>query len=440
MVWNRPYIQKRSFHTRKRVSCRKLVKLKFWLWRKRQERSRARCRVLKSFKNSYCSHPMIFLETNGNSRRTKPEKETPDLATAQASDIVEKEAPETNVEMFRESGMDLDHSDAPAVSSHGDLSDATEDFRRGLSKYSHSDLGENREHLHKAELEQTAFDVVVKENKVISLEIESPRMMSKIIQEFLTNFHQKYGSFIPLRTSDLLKHIKEKFHEDIKDYKVWILETTVEEMAKIKSNPTFKVKYKKHTLTLDDLSTLASESWINDQVINMYGDLIMDCGNSKVHFLNSFFHKKLLSRGYEGVKRWTKQVDLFSQHLILVPVHIEVHWCLVAADIIRKKVCLYDSQRIGLQKVAWNILKYLMKEAKEKKQTAFEDGWTVSMMEKIPQQTNENDCGVFILEYSRCLALSEALQFSQRDIPFIRKRIYKELCECKLHDKQQNNL
>uniref|UniRef100_A0AAV2JTK3 Ubiquitin-like protease family profile domain-containing protein n=1 Tax=Knipowitschia caucasica TaxID=637954 RepID=A0AAV2JTK3_KNICA len=264
--------------------------------------------------------------------------------------------------------------------------------------------------------------------------------MSKIIQEFLTNFHQKYGSFIPLRTSDLLKHIKEKFHEDIKDYKVWILETTVEEMAKIKSNPTFKVKYKKHTLTLDDLSTLASESWINDQVINMYGDLIMDCGNSKVHFLNSFFHKKLLSRGYEGVKRWTKQVDLFSQHLILVPVHIEVHWCLVAADIIRKKVCLYDSQRIGLQKVAWNILKYLMKEAKEKKQTAFEDGWTVSMMEKIPQQTNENDCGVFILEYSRCLALSEALQFSQRDIPFIRKRIYKELCECKLHDKQQNNL
>lgn len=78
--------------------------------------------------------------------------------------------------------------------------------------------------------------------------------------------------------------------------------------------------------------------------------------------------------------------------------------------------------------------------------------------QKIPQQTNENDCGVFVLEvpacfsrlwsfshpiahdlinvlqYSRCLALGKPLQFSQKDIPKIRKRIYKELCDCKLHE------
>lgn len=83
----------------------------------------------------------------------------------------------------------------------------------------------------------------------------------------------------------------------------------------------------------------------------------------------------------------------------------------------------------------------------------------------IPQQTNENDCGVFVLEvtacissstcvhklqcsclcilwppslslpqYCRCLALEKPLQFSQRDIPSIRKRIYKELCDCKLYE------
>lgn len=68
-----------------------------------------------------------------------------------------------------------------------------------------------------------------------------------------------------------------------------------------------------------------------------------------------------------------------------------------------------------------------MTEAKEKKQTAFESGWTVVFDEvrrpglncylferslsltrcavspccssqKVPQQTNENDCGVFVLE------------------------------------------
>lgn len=46
------------------------------------------------------------------------------------------------------------------------------------------------------------------------------------------------------------------------------------------------------------------------------------------------------------------QVDLFSKSLLLVPIHLEVHWCLVAADNARKKICLYDSQGNALQKVA----------------------------------------------------------------------------------------
>ncbi|KAM3866025.1 sentrin-specific protease 5-like [Diretmus argenteus] len=168
----------------------------------------------------------------------------------------------------------------------------------------------------------------------------------------------------------------------------------------------FRVVYKKHTLTLDDLSTLADQNWLNDQVMNMYGELIMESSQHKVHFLNSFFHRQLVTKGYEGVKRWTKQVDLFSKSLLLVPIHLEVHWCLVTADIVKKRICLYDSQGNMLQKVA----------------------------RRIPQQTNENDCGVFVLEYCRCLALAKPLHFSQNDIPEIRKRIYKELCDCKLSE------
>lgn len=127
------------------------------------------------------------------------------------------------------------------------------------------------------------------------------------------------------------------------------------------------------------------------------------------------------------------QVDLFSKRLLLVPVHVEVHWCLVTADLTKKTVCLFDSQRIGFETVARNIVKYLLKEAKEKKQTAFETEWKMSLKKEIPQQTNENDCGVFVLEYSRRAALHEPLNFSQNDIPTIRKRIYKELCDCTLH-------
>ncbi|XP_040910278.1 sentrin-specific protease 3-like [Toxotes jaculatrix] len=264
----------------------------------------------------------------------------------------------------------------------------------------------------------------------------SLKALTKDIHDFLDNFYRIYGSFIPLQKRDVLAHLKRTFNTDFSDRKnVIFSEVTRYRAATVqKPVPSFQVVYKKHTLTLDDLSTLADQNWLNDQVMNMYGELIVESARHKVHFLNSFFHRQLMTKGYEGVKRWTKQVDLFSKSLLLVPIHLEVHWCLVTADFVKKKICLYDSQGNALQKVARNILKYLMTEAKEKQQTAFENGWAVSFDEKIPQQTNKNDCGVFVLEYSRRLALSKPLQFSQEDIPNIRKRIYKELCDYKLHE------
>lgn len=260
--------------------------------------------------------------------------------------------------------------------------------------------------------------------------------LTREIQDFLEGFYRAYGSFIPLHKSDVLRHLRRKFNSDFSDRKSLIFSEVDRHQTSIiqKSGPSFRVAYKKHILTLEDLLTLADEHWLNDQVMNMYGELIMESSHHQVHFLNSFFHRQLMTKGYDGVRRWTKQVDLFSKTLLLVPIHLEVHWCLVTADFSAKKICLYDSQGHSLQKVARNILKYLMSEAKEKKRAAFQDGWTVSFVEEIPQQTNENDCGVFVLEYSRCLALSRAFQFSQQDIPEIRRRIYKELCDCKLHE------
>ncbi|KAK5888529.1 hypothetical protein CesoFtcFv8_014615 [Champsocephalus esox] len=262
------------------------------------------------------------------------------------------------------------------------------------------------------------------------------RLLAKDIQEFLEDFYRIYGSFIPLQKRDVLRHLKRKFNTDFSGRKNIVFQevTKYQDVMFQEPVPCFQVLYKKHTLTLEDLSTLADQNWLNDQVMNMYGELIMESAHHKVHFLNSFFHRQLMTKGYDGVKRWTKQVDLFSKSLLLVPIHLEVHWCLVTADIANKKICLYDSQGNALQKVARNILKYLMVEARERKQTDFESGWAVSYDEIIPQQTNENDCGVFVLEYSRRLALEKPQQFSQKDIPKIRKRIYKELCDCALHE------
>ena len=50
----------------------------------------------------------------------------------------------------------------------------------------------------------------------------------------------------------------------------------------------------------------------------------------KVHdwLLNS-----LLISGFSLLKRWTKKVDLFAHDLILIPVHLGMHWCLAVVNL-----------------------------------------------------------------------------------------------------------
>ncbi|XP_077471981.1 sentrin-specific protease 5-like isoform X2 [Stigmatopora argus] len=317
------------------------------------------------------------------------------------------------------------------------------------------------------------------------------------IHEFLDKFLAKYGSFIPLRRQDVLEHLKKHFNTHFNgSRKCFIRDVTERQMAlSQKDRLSFRVVFEKHTLTLDDFSTLDQQNWLNDQVINTYGELIMDAAQHKVHFLNTFFHRKLVAKGFDGVKRWTKQVPpnpasgpWVTRAIVLKPnvLRVLLLQCIPRRSLARRWICspriwcwcpsiwsftgvwwrwicaarkspcwiptnwLRNKSRrsipnrgLGRRSSAegghaffcpsQNILQYLTEEAMEKRRPSFVDGWKLSLDENVPQQSTENDCGVFVLEYSRCLALAHPLRFSQRDIPEIRRRIYKELCERKLH-------
>ncbi|CAL8307668.1 unnamed protein product [Lota lota] len=261
-------------------------------------------------------------------------------------------------------------------------------------------------------------------------------LLTEMLHEFLESFFLKYGSFIPLSETDVLEHLKKKTNMDLSKRLVHIPGEMRRFKAGLASAPVagFMVTYNKHTLSLEDLGTLEEQNWLNDQVINMYGELIMEATQSKVHFFNSFFHKQLVAKGYEGVKRWTKKVDLFSKWLLLVPIHLEIHWSLITVNTATKTISYYDSQGVVFKHTIDNIMKYLQSEAQEKKQTNYQKGWRMLIIRGIPQQKNDSDCGVFVLEYCRRLSMKEPLHFSQEDMPHIRKRIYKELCDYRLND------
>lgn len=256
------------------------------------------------------------------------------------------------------------------------------------------------------------------------------------VQGILDEFLQQYGSLIPIHVDEVVVKLQEIFNESFSSphRKVMVqhLMQSYQRMSGSAVMRGFRVNYKRHVLTMDDLSTLYGQNWLNDQVMNMYGDLVMDAAPEKVHFFNSFFYDKLRTKGYDGVKRWTKNVDIFQKKFLLIPIHLEVHWSLVCVNVPQRSVTYFDSQRTLNRRCPKHIAKYLQAEAIKREQKEFYTGWKGFFKMNVARQNNDSDCGAFVLQYCKCLALEQPFSFGQQDMPKLRRQMYKELCHCKL--------
>lgn len=89
-----------------------------------------------------------------------------------------------------------------------------------------------------------------------------------------------------------------------------------------------------------DLERLRENEFLNDNLIGFYIRFLEDHlernnkeVSNRVYFFNSYFFATLtnLPRGkqginYEGVQKWTRNVDLFSYDYIVVPINEAAHW------------------------------------------------------------------------------------------------------------------
>ncbi|XP_026193712.1 cilia- and flagella-associated protein 54 [Cyclospora cayetanensis] len=93
----------------------------------------------------------------------------------------------------------------------------------------------------------------------------------------------------------------------------------------------------------ESMALLRVNRQLNDEVINFFFSLLQRRNDEalargdavpKCHFFNSFFDERLKVASYEGVRRWTKRVDLFAHDLLLLPVHHkeQQHWALGVVD------------------------------------------------------------------------------------------------------------
>uniref|UniRef100_A0A0K8T5X9 Ubiquitin-like protease family profile domain-containing protein n=1 Tax=Lygus hesperus TaxID=30085 RepID=A0A0K8T5X9_LYGHE len=176
-----------------------------------------------------------------------------------------------------------------------------------------------------------------------------------------------------------------------------------------------------------DFLTLLNMNWLNDNIINFYMELISERSGSEkkyppVYAFSTFF-TLALQNGYETVRRYTKNVDLFSKYLILVPIHISGHWCLAKIDMERKEIVCYDSMLRNNNKFLGMLMNYLISEHKDKKKEDMDtSGWTSRNDKNIPIQENGSDCGVFTCTFAEYSARHSKFNFSQADMPYMRSK------------------
>lgn len=192
-------------------------------------------------------------------------------------------------------------------------------------------------------------------------------------------------------------------------------------------------------ITPHDIGKLRDRQWLNDEVINFYHELIRKRSQDhaglfpKVHVFNTFFYPRLQSKGYSGVRRWTRKIDIFSFDYIIIPVHLSVHWCCAVINFKEKRFEYYDSLH-GPSGEAFQVLRdYLCKESLDKRKLEIDlSEWSNFGPKNIPAQENGYDCGVFACTFAEYISRGAYFDFDQSHMKYLRNRMAYEIISKRL--------
>ncbi|KAJ1729551.1 SUMO1 sentrin specific peptidase 1 [Coemansia biformis] len=240
---------------------------------------------------------------------------------------------------------------------------------------------------------------------------------------------------------DRLRQREESFDERLEKARqqtAFALPANAAEVLKRAAAAGFVVELNNVPVTAHDMATLQDGKWLNDEVINFYMQLIMDRSAKtpalpRVHAFNTFFYSTLCESGYARVRRWTRRTKLFEKDLVIVPVHLGVHWCCAVIDLRQKSIVYYDALLGDDPGCLQTLMGYIRDESRDKCGADIDESeWTLRCDKRIPRQQNGYDCGVFAVMFAEYASRDAPFQFSQENCPFLRRRVTYEIATVSL--------
>lgn len=191
------------------------------------------------------------------------------------------------------------------------------------------------------------------------------------------------------------------------------------------------------------LSLLRGCQWLDDELVNGYFELIRRrscCGRRaatprlpQVEVFSTFWWTKMSANGtgfdYEGVKKWSQNMNLNEKDMILVPInHSNLHWTLASINLMEGRIDYFDSMKgNGLSGRAGKhvlkiLIRFMKRVADEDSRFALPKRFNKRIVKKIPGQNDPGSCGVFTCLYGERLSrgMPPPFDFEQKDIAHLR--------------------
>ena len=185
------------------------------------------------------------------------------------------------------------------------------------------------------------------------------------------------------------------------------------------------------TIRLSDIVRLRDNRPLNDRIMNLYMLLIeMRSSRTKRNILslNTNFYPSLL----QGLPLLKESKAIFQPHVhtVLIPIHLfrENHWTLIAINMKKRTISHLDSLPTGNRfLVVKNILKFVKDAYSSCFGVPLDPRKWDNKLPVTPTQSNNVDCGVFVLQHAENISRGAPHTFTQEEIPAIRRRMVLEI-------------